>query len=76
MDAALGANRILLTLDKGIANLQRYPVHQHAGVVLFRPDASGRSAVITFVRQRLDKLLGLDLTGRLTVVGPSRIRFR
>ena len=27
VDTAFAADRILLTLDKGIANLQRYPVH-------------------------------------------------
>ena len=76
MDAAFAADRILFTLDKGIANLQRYPIRQHAAVVLFRPDTSGRGAVIAFVRERLHKVLEMDLTGRLTVVGPSRIRFR
>lgn len=76
VDAAFFAGRILLALDKGIANLQRYPTQQHAGVVLFRPDASGRSQVLTFVRERLVDLLALDLAGRLTVVGPSRIRVR
>ena len=74
-DTAL-PNRILFTLDKGIANLQRYPIHQHAGVVLFRLDTSGRRAVIAFVRQRLHKVLDMHLAGRLTVVGPSGIRFR
>ena len=76
VDAALAADRILFTLDKGIANLQRYPVRQHAGVVLFRPDTSGRGAVIAFVRERLPRVLEVDLTNRLIVVGPSRIRFR
>jgi predicted nuclease of predicted toxin-antitoxin system len=76
MDAASAADRILLTLDKGMANIQRYPIHQHAGVVLFRPDTSGRRAVIAFVRDRLQTVLEMDLSGRLTVVGPSRIRFR
>ena len=76
VDAASAADRILFTLDKGIANLQRYPIHQHAGVVLFRPDTTGRGAVVVFVRDRLLKLLELDLAGRLTVVGPSGIRFR
>ena len=76
VNAAFAADRILFTLDKGIANLQRYPVHQHAGVVLFRPDTSGRGAVVAFVRERLQKVLEVDLTNRLTVVGPSRIRFR
>jgi hypothetical protein len=75
-DAAFAADRILFTLDKGIANLQRYPVHQQAGVVLFRPDTSGRGAVIAFVGERLHRVLEMDLSGRPTVVGPSRIRFR
>ena len=76
VDAALAADRILFTLDKGIANLQRYPIHQHAGVVLFRPDTSGRGAVIAFVRERLREVLEMDLAGRLTVVGGSGIRYR
>ena len=29
--AAAKANRILLTLDKGIANIRRSAIHQHAG---------------------------------------------
>jgi predicted nuclease of predicted toxin-antitoxin system len=69
-------NRILLTLDKGIANLQQYPAEQHSGVVLFRPVRSGRRVVLTFIRERLPDLLELDLRGRLTVVGPTRIRVR
>jgi predicted nuclease of predicted toxin-antitoxin system len=28
VNAAFAAERILFTLDKGIANLQRYPIHQ------------------------------------------------
>jgi predicted nuclease of predicted toxin-antitoxin system len=76
VDAACAADRILFTLDKGIANLRRYPIQRRAGVVLFRPDTSGRRAVIAFVRGRLHKVIEMDLAGRLTVVGPSRIRFR
>jgi predicted nuclease of predicted toxin-antitoxin system len=76
MDAAYLAGRILLTLDKGIANLRRYPTHKHGGVVLFRPDTVGRGAVIAFVRERLREVLELELSGRLIVVGSSRIRFR
>ena len=76
LGAAATAGRILLTLDKGIANLQRYPLWQHSGVVLFRPDTLGRRAVFEFVRERLQRVLELDLNGRLTVVGSNRIRFR
>jgi predicted nuclease of predicted toxin-antitoxin system len=74
--AALAAGRILITLDKGIASLLRYPLQKHAGVILIRPDASGRREVLSFVRSRLDNLLEMGLNGRLTVVGPTRIRVR
>jgi len=76
MEAASKENRILLTLDKGIANLEQYPVERHAGVVLFRPARSGRRSVLIFVRERLPELLELDLRHRLTIVGPTRIRVR
>lgn len=74
--AAAEASRVLLTLDKGIANLEEYPAGQHGGVVLFRPPRSGRGAVMEFLRERLPELIRLDLQGRLTVVGPTRIRIR
>ena len=76
VEAAFAAGRILITLDKGIANLRQYPLGGHAGIVLFRPAHTGRKAVLAFVRERLRSLLEVDLNGRLTVVGPSRIRFR
>ncbi|MGD0569856.1 MAG: DUF5615 family PIN-like protein [Candidatus Sulfotelmatobacter sp.] len=41
--AARSSGRILMTLDKGIASLLQYPVNEHGGIVLFRPDASGRN---------------------------------
>lgn len=76
MQAANAAGRVLLTLDKGIANLNRYPMGTHAGVVLFRPDTLGRRAVLAFVRERLQEIFELDLNGRLTMVGRNRVRFR
>jgi hypothetical protein len=63
-------------LDKGIASLLRYPTHEHGGTVQFRPDESGRQSVLSFIRSRLGCLLELELVGRLTVVGPTRIRIR
>jgi predicted nuclease of predicted toxin-antitoxin system len=76
MAVAVSEHRILFTLDKGIANLQRYPAEQHSGVVLFRPARSGRRGVLAFIRERLPDLLKLDLESRLTIVGPTRIRVR
>ncbi|MFZ1009979.1 MAG: DUF5615 family PIN-like protein [Candidatus Sulfotelmatobacter sp.] len=76
IEAAQSSGRILMTLDKGIASLLQYPIHKHSGTVLFRPDESGRKEVLLFVRSRLDTLLTVRLSGRLTVVGPTRIRVR
>ena len=74
--AAFREGRILMTLDKGIANLTQYPKHMHSGVVLFRPGSSGRSAVLIFIRARLAELLAGDLADRITVVSELRIRVR
>jgi predicted nuclease of predicted toxin-antitoxin system len=76
VQAARALDRILLTLDKGIASLLQYPLHEHGGVVLFRPDSSGRRTVLAFVRSRLPSLLEMELARRLTVVGHTRIRVR
>ena len=73
--AASSSGRILMTLDKGIASLPRLP-QGHTGIVLFRPDQLGRGEVLSFVRMRLATLLAIGLAGRLTVVGPKRIRIR
>jgi predicted nuclease of predicted toxin-antitoxin system len=74
--AALREGRIVLTLDKGIANVIQHPIHTHAGVVLFRPGVSGRQAVRHFIRSRLAELLTLELADRVTVVSEGRIRVR
>lgn len=76
VNAALTSDRILFTLDKGIASLLEYPTGQHAGIVLFRPDTFGRGAVRYFIRARLPELLKLEIKGRLAIVGASRIRVR
>ncbi len=68
--------RVLLTMDKGIADIRAYPPSQHAGIVLFRLRASGRKYVSDFVRRQLPALLGQDLSGRLVVISESGFRSR
>ena len=43
--------RVILTMDKGIADVRAYPPRQYAGIILMRPRMAGRAAVLTFVRQ-------------------------
>jgi predicted nuclease of predicted toxin-antitoxin system len=68
--------RILFTLDKGIADIRRYPPGQLGGVVLFRPSSSGRGEVLAFVRANLPEILSIDLSGRLLVVSNRGLRLR
>ncbi len=68
--------RVLLTMDKGIADPRSYPPEQYAGIILFRPPSSGRGAVLTFIRRHLVNILRTDPTGRLLVVSDRGIRMR
>ncbi len=74
--AAAAEARILITLDKGIANLVRHPPGTHHGVVLFRPGSLGRRSVIEFVSHRLPALLDLPLESKITVITDRGIRSR
>jgi predicted nuclease of predicted toxin-antitoxin system len=69
-------NQILLTMDKGIADIRLFPPSQYPGIVLFRPATSGRGEVLRFVQQALPDLLSTDMTGRLVVISPRGIRSR
>ncbi|MBI3696227.1 MAG: DUF5615 family PIN-like protein [Acidobacteria bacterium] len=42
--------RILLTLDKGIANIRMFPPAVFPGIVLFRPNSMGRGEVLIEAR--------------------------
>jgi len=67
--------RVLLTLDKGIADVRVYPPEQ-SGIVLFRPGSMGRGTTLAFVRHHLRAALDRDLTGRLVVVTDRGLRVR
>jgi predicted nuclease of predicted toxin-antitoxin system len=76
LERAREEGRVLLTLDKGIADVRRFPPPDHADIILFRPGSTGRGAVLAFVRRHLPTLLQADLAGWLFVVGERSIRVR
>jgi len=71
-----GEGRVLLTMDKGIADVRTYPPHRYAGIILFRPRTAGRGAILRFVRRHLPALLEADVAGHLLVVSEAGIRIR
>ena len=67
---------VLLTMDKGIADVRAYPPEHYSGIVLIRPSTSGRGAVLAFIRRNLPTLLQADLAGHLLVMSERGIRIR
>jgi hypothetical protein len=63
-------------MDKGIGDVRAYPPPLYAGIVLFRPPSSGRSAVLGFVRRHLPLLLERAQSGRLLVITERSARMR
>lgn len=74
LDVVKREGRVLSTLDKGIGDIRAYPPEEYAGIVLFRPGSAGRGAVLEFVRAHIDRLLNMDLDGRLVIVTEASIR--
>jgi hypothetical protein len=76
LDLVRRERRVLLTLDKGIADVRAHPPQAHAGIVLFRPPSAGRGITLLFVRGHLASLFERELTVRLLVITDRGIRLR
>jgi hypothetical protein len=74
LDLVRRERHVLLTLDKGIADVRAHPPEAHAGIVLFRAPAADRGTTLLFVRRHLASLFERDLTGRLLVITDHGIR--
>jgi predicted nuclease of predicted toxin-antitoxin system len=75
LDAAVRAERALVTLDLDFANPIRFPPHQTFGVaVLHVSDRPGRKDLELVMSRLIESLARLDLTGQLWVVEPDRVR--
>ena len=74
--AATDEDRLLLTLDRGIGDLRRYPPGSHAGVLVLRPVAQDPDSILSLL-QRLVRTQPLDdLRGCVVVVEPRKVRIR
>ena len=68
--------RVFVTMDKGIADIRRFPPSDHHGIVLLRPKTSGRNAVVSLVRLHLATLLRREIAGGLFILTERGIRVR
>lgn len=76
-DYAQRRGAILVTEDRGFANVIRFPLGSHRGIIVLRvPNELSTSRVN---RELLEALAGLqerDLAGSLLIVQPGRFRLR
>jgi predicted nuclease of predicted toxin-antitoxin system len=68
--------RLLITADKGFADLRRYPPGTHCGVVLLRSREEGRRAYLELALRALEELKLDELAGAVVVVSSRSVRIR
>ena len=74
--AATDEGRLVLTLDRGIGDLRRYPPGSHAGALVLRPVAQDPDSIPALI-QRLARTHPLDeLHSCVVVVEPRKVRIR
>jgi predicted nuclease of predicted toxin-antitoxin system len=76
IDVAAREGRALITLDKGIADVRRYPPSKYYGIILLRPRTTGRLQVMAFVRTHIPLIPMNDPRGHLIVISEVSIRVR
>ena len=68
--------RLLVTADKGFADLRTYPPGSHSGVLLLRLDEESRRGYLELIRTVLRQLDVETLAGAVIVASPRGIRIR
>jgi len=75
--AARTARRVLLTLDKGLGDIRRFPPRAYAGLVVLRISRTGRGKIRRAVLDAVPRLMTYRrFTGRLLIVTDSAVRLR
>ena len=69
-------HRLLVTADKGFADIRSHMPGTHAGVLLLRPDTDGIGPLVALLRRVLQYYNLVDLSGTVTVATSRRIRIR
>jgi predicted nuclease of predicted toxin-antitoxin system len=68
--------QLLITADKGFADIRRYPPGSHHGVVLLRPDEDGIRPLLELAHRLLEDGPLERFAGTVTVISPRGIRVR
>jgi predicted nuclease of predicted toxin-antitoxin system len=69
-------SRVLVTLDRGFADIRAYPRDSHTGVLLLHPSSQSVDSITNLLLGALELADNQPLQGRLWIVEPARIRIR
>jgi len=67
---------VLVTLDKGFANIQTFPPGTHAGVITLRLHRQGARTILRAFKEFLNRVNLEDLKGCTVIVEEKRFRVR
>jgi predicted nuclease of predicted toxin-antitoxin system len=73
---AVEHGRILVTLDADFGNILRFPLDRSPGIIWLRPWPPSEAVIETLLDGTLRQLAETDMTGKLVVAEPGRIRIR
>ncbi len=74
---AVQETRAVLTADVGFGNILRFPLGEHAGIILIRlPDELSASDLVSSVLAALSLLNEESVAGSVVTINASRIRIR
>jgi len=69
-------DRILVTFDRGFANIKNYPPAYHAGIIVFRLKSQDKPHVLAVSARLVQALRERTLRNELWIVHENRIRIR
>lgn len=75
-ETTAGEGRIILTLDRGFADITAYPPGRHPGIVLLRPADQYKGTVLALIKKLCLAFKQRSVAGSLWIVEPDRIRIR
>ena len=77
MRYAISHDLTLLSADLGFANVLRFPLGSHAGIVIARfPHELSTATLVEAILTALQRLSDDEIGGNLVIIEPSRIRLR
>lgn len=68
---------VIFSADLGFANIQRFPIGSHYGIVVLRfPNELSTQSLVEAVLKALNKLTDNDIQGNLLIIEPGKLRIR